>query len=137
MLDLDVSLLVVFVLVALLVVALDRLFFRPVGRIIGEREKLVRSIDEEYKSRLHEVEKKTAALEARLKEARGEGLKLQQDLIQQSEGLRLKLVSAAHEQASAQYAEAMSQLDREIERATRELDQRINEFAENLKKALP
>ncbi len=137
MLDLDVSLLVVFVLVALLVMALDRLFFRPVGRVIADRESLIRTVDEEYKARLREVEEKTAALENRLKEARSEGLRLQQDLIQQSETLREKMVATAHEQASAQYAEAVSQLDREIEQATRELEGRIQEFADQLKKALP
>jgi F-type H+-transporting ATPase subunit b len=137
MLDLDVSLLVVFALVAVLLFTLNRIFFRPVGKAIADRETLIRRTEEEYKARLREVETKTSALEARLKEARSEGLKLQQDLIRQSEDLRLKLVSTAHEQASAQYAEAMAKLDREIETATRELDQRIGEFAAALKKALP
>jgi F-type H+-transporting ATPase subunit b len=79
--DLDATLPLMAVQVVLLTFILNALFFRPVGRVVEEREGYITTSRAEAKQKLAQVERLEADLREQLKEAR----KATQQLIQEAE----------------------------------------------------
>ena len=69
MLDLDSSVLMVFALIWILMVILNRLFFRPVGKVIQERESKIEQDNQEIERLTEDLETKTQRIESMLKAA--------------------------------------------------------------------
>ena len=129
MLDLDLSFLAILVLVWVLMMILDRIYFRPVGATIHRREALVAEDEEKLSSLTRDIREGTTRIESSLQQARKESMKAREEMITRGESVRDELLAAARENSRRTMEKEMSRLEREIRSAESELNARAGEFS--------
>lgn len=133
MLNLDSSLFVVVVLVWLLLMVLDKLYFKPVGAVIDERETKIKRESAQIESMTNEIEEKTRHIETVLKDAKKESTKIREELIKKGEEVREKIAADARKRSKEHFASKMKDLDIEITEAEKKLVQEIGLFSDKMK----
>jgi F-type H+-transporting ATPase subunit b len=117
----DLSVLWVIFFVLLLTVILDRLLFKPILRVIAERERAITSARELAERSATEARAATAEFERKTSEARGEIYRQMDDMRRAALAERVEIVSGTRAEAEAEIASATAQLQVEVERARRTL----------------
>lgn len=119
--DLDATLPLMAVQVVLLTFILNALFFRPVGRVVEEREGYITTSRAEAKQKLAQVERLEADLREQLKDARVATQKLIQEAEQDSDQLYREALAAATADANAAREQARREIDAQRESALGQL----------------
>lgn len=133
MLNLDASVLVVIILISLLVKILNKIYFKPVGKIIDERENKISQDSRKLESMTVEIEEKTRDIEKVLNESRKESMRLQEELIQKGEAVRDQVVIETRKKSKSLFGEQKKQLDAEIIRAEKYLSNEIELFSKKVR----
>ncbi len=133
MLNLDASILVVIILISLLVKILNKIYFKPVGKIIDERENKISQDSRKLEAMTVEIEEKTQDLEKVFNESRKKSMRLQEELIQKGEAVRDQLVIETRKKSKSMFGEKMKQLDAEISRAEKYLSNEIELFSKKVR----
>jgi F-type H+-transporting ATPase subunit b len=97
--------------VVVLTFILNALFFRPVGRVVEEREGYISTSRAEAKQKLAQAERLEAELKEQLKEARLHAQKLILDAEQESDRLYREALAAATADANASREHARREID--------------------------
>ena len=108
--DFDATLPLMAVQVVLLTFILNALFFKPVGRVVEEREDYVLTNQTEAKQKLAEVEKLEADLRTQLKEARKSAQKVISEAEEDSNRLYKEALALANSEANASEADKLGDL---------------------------
>ena len=119
--DLDATLPLMAVQVVLLTFILNALFFRPVGRVVEEREGYITTSRAEAKQKLAQVERLEADLREQLKEARKATQQLIQEAEQDSDKLYREALATATAEANASREAARREIDAQRESALGQL----------------
>jgi len=119
--DFDATLPLMAVQVVLLTFILNALFFKPVGRVVEEREDYVTSSLAEAKEKLAEVEKLESDLKNQLKEARQAAQSVINEAETDSENLYKEALALATAEANASREEARREIDSQRESALNQL----------------
>jgi F-type H+-transporting ATPase subunit b len=119
--DLDATLPLMAVQVVLLTFILNALFFRPVGRVVEEREDYITTSRAEAKQKLAQVERLEADLREQLKEARKATQQLIQEAEQDSDKLYREALATATAEANASRELARREIDAQRESALGQL----------------
>jgi F-type H+-transporting ATPase subunit b len=135
MLDLNYSLFWIFFIVWGLYIVLNRIFFKPVSRIIDEREAKIAADSHSLESMLGEIEAHTKSLEGQLAQARKDSFQIKENWLKNGEQVREKTVTLAKEQAARFLEEKMAELEEEIVTAEAILTNKIAMFSEKIKQA--
>jgi F-type H+-transporting ATPase subunit b len=109
--DLDATLPLMAVQVVLLTFILNRLFFRPVGRAVEERESFITTSRAEAKQKLAQAERLEADLREQLKDARQQAQKLVVDAEQEMDRLYREALAATQAEAIATREQARREID--------------------------
>ncbi len=133
MLDLDVSLFFISLLIWVLMIILDKIYYKPVGKIIGQRENKTEKDSALIESMIADVENKTKNIEDVLRKARTDSMKLKEDLIKKNEEKIERLVSEEKENLKRRFEESMKKLDDEIFSAEEKLEKEVEEFSNEIK----
>lgn len=133
MLDLDSSLFIVIALVWILMLILDRVYFRPVKNVINEREGKLALESEQIEKMTQEIEEKTGRIENILSEAKWDAAALKEELIQEGEEIKEKIRIDTREESKKIFADKMKELDREIIAAREKLEKDIDLFSRKIK----
>jgi len=120
--DLDATLPLMAVQVVLLTFILNSLFFRPVGRVVEERESFITTSRADAKQKLAQVERLEADLKEQLKDARQQSQKLIQEAELEMERLYREAMAMATADANASREEARRQIDAERDQAVTKLN---------------
>ena len=120
--DFDATLPLMAVQVVLLTFILNALFFRPVGRVVEEREGYITTSRAEAKQKLAEVQRLETELKEQLKEARQSAQKVINDAEQDSDKLYREALALATSEANASREEARRQIDSQREAALIQLN---------------
>ena len=134
MLDLDISVFYIIVIVGILLWALNRIFFKPVGEIINTREEKISKESKEIELLTDELENRSSEIENSLKLAKREAARLREKLIVEGENIRSGLLVETREKANALFSEKMRKLDVEIIAAEEELKSEIGTFTEKIER---
>ena len=126
--DFDATLPLMAVQVVLLTFILNALFFKPVGRVVEEREGYIITSRADAKQKLAEVQKLEAELKDQLKEARKTAQKVINDAEQDSEKLYREALALATSEANASREQARREIDSQKDKALKQL----NKDADNL-----
>jgi len=126
--DFDATLPLMAVQVVALTFILNALFFKPVGRVVEERENFVTSSRAEAKKKLAEVERLEADLKNQLKEARQAAQKVVSDAEEDSDKLYREALALATSEANASREEARREIDSQRDSAL----QKLKSDADNL-----
>jgi len=135
MLELNSSFLWIFFLLWFLYFALTRIFFKPVGRIINEREAKTAADIGRQQSMMGEIESRTRSLEDQLSQARREAQRIQEELLKNGEEARARAVADARERSAQIMAEKIAQLESEIDAAEHELQAQVSTFSDKIRQA--
>jgi F-type H+-transporting ATPase subunit b len=117
--DLSVVWVIFFLLV--LTVILDRLLFRPIQRVIQEREAAGRSARELAERSAREAAAATAEFEAKTSAARSEVYRQMDDVLRVARQARADLLAATRSEAEREIAAASARLQAEADEARRRL----------------
>ena len=135
MLDLNSSFLWIFFLVWLLYLVLNRIFFKPVQAIIGEREAKVAADSSRQEYMVAEIETRTRAVEDQLSEARKQARRIKEEWLENGELTRSRTVTQARENAARIMADNMAQLESEIAAAEQVLEKKVAAFSDQIRQA--
>jgi len=119
--DFDATLPLMAAQVVLLTYILNALFFKPVGRVVEEREDYVLASQAEARKKLAEVEKLEADLRNQLKEARKSAQKVITEAEEDSDKLYKEALALANSEATASKENARREIDSQRESAFQEL----------------
>ena len=119
--DFDATLPLMAVQVVLLTFILNSLFFKPVGRVVEEREDYVNTSRAEAKRKIAEVEQLETELKNQLKEARLEAQKVILEAEQDSENLYKEALALANSEANASRDKARREIDSQRDEALNQL----------------
>ena len=135
MLELNFSFVFIFLLVWGLMLVLNRIYFRPVGRILDEREARVKGDSEKLDSLVREIEEKTRRVEVMIADARNESFRIREGWIRKGEEFRETLIENARGKSARQFEEQMKRLETEIAAAQKQLESEITVFSQRIKEA--
>ena len=117
----DLSVLWVIFFVLLLTVVLDRLLFRPVLRVMGEREQAIRSARELAERSANEARLASAEFEKKTGEARAELYRQMDEMRRSAMNERAEILARTRAEAEAEIAAASAKLAAEAAEARRRL----------------
>ena len=120
--DFDATLPLMALQVVLLTFVLNALFFKPVGRVVEEREGYVKTSRAEAKQKLAEAEKLESELKEQLKAARMAAQKLIQEAEQDSDQLYREALAVATADANAAREKARQEIDAQRDSALSQLE---------------
>lgn len=133
MLDLDISVLFIAVSIWLLMVVLNKIYFKPVGTVIAEREDKIKKDSDKLQSLLNDVEQKTLEIEKVLVDAKRESMVLQEELIKKGEDVRNKMIAESKSRSKGLFQEKIDQLNDEIQIAEKKIMGDIEVFTQRMK----
>lgn len=136
MLSIDASLIVIFVLVWILVLVLSRFFFKPVTRVMREREGRIARDKDETRKALEAYEEDLRKVEEGLKEARLAAARLRESAAEGSLREKARLLQEVNAERRAQVDKARAELQAEVERLKEELEARTEEIAGEVERRL-
>jgi len=119
--DFDATLPLMAVQVVALTFILNALFFKPVGRVVEEREGYITTSRTEAKRKLAEVQKLEADLKSQLKDARQAAQKVISDAENDSDQLYREALSLANSEANASREKARLEIDSQRDTALKQL----------------
>ena len=128
--DFDATLPLMAVQVVLLTFILNALFFKPVGRVVEEREGYVNTSRVEAKKKIAEVERLETELKNQLKEARIAAQKVILDAEQDSENLYKEALALATSEANASREQARKDIDSQRDKALNQLKQEADNIGD-------
>jgi F-type H+-transporting ATPase subunit b len=115
--DLDATLPLMAVQVVVLTFLLNALFFRPVGRVVEDREGYIATSRAEAKQKLAQVQRLESDLAEQLKSARQESQKLIVEAEQEVDKLYREALALAQTEANASREKARREIEQQREQA--------------------
>jgi len=119
--DFDATLPLMAIQVVILTFILNSLFFKPVGKVVEERESYVTTSRAQAKEKLNQVEKLEEDLKNQLKEARQAAQKVINEAEEDSENLYREALALATAEANASREEARREIDSQRDLALNQL----------------
>ncbi len=132
MLDLDITVVYTIIILWFLLVVLNKIFFKPIGRIINERENKSNTEEAEINRIKGDIESRSAKVESVLKNARKDAVKISEELITKGEILREELIASTRKEIKENFKNRMVDLDREISDAEIKLKGDIKNFSKKI-----
>lgn len=132
----DATVLITFALVWVLVLILSRVFFKPVGRILAERQARLDEARAEADKALAAAQEDLRRIEERLKEARAASDAIWDQAESQSLKEKSRILQDLQAETRAQVEKARRELEREVERLKKELDAKTGQLAGEIERRI-
>ncbi len=136
MLEIDVSLIVVFLIVWVLVFFLSRLFFNPLRKIMQERNEIIQGDSEAHRKSTETYEQTVNEIEERLKSARALSQQVMKKIEREAAAERERLLAEISEESRHKVEEAKKQLEDQIIGLKRKLESNASDLAERMERRL-
>jgi F-type H+-transporting ATPase subunit b len=136
MLSINVTFIVVFAIVWVLVLVLTRVFFKPILRILDERAARLAKDKTAAGEALKSYEDDIRRIEEGLKEARAAADGIRNAAETEALKEKSRLVREVQAEGRAEVEKAKEELLREMEALKKELDKRTEEIAETIEKRI-
>lgn len=136
MLSIDVSLIVVFFIVWILVAVLTRAFFNPLRKVMDEREAKIERNRKNAEKTLQTFEQESLQVEEKLKEARAKAQALREKLQQEGFREKEKILEETNRDCRSQVEAAKKTLEKKISSMKRKLESQSESLAERIEKRL-
>ncbi|MEN8154875.1 MAG: ATP synthase F0 subunit B [Acidobacteriota bacterium] len=132
MLDLDISVLFVIAILWITLLILNKIYYKPVGKIMDERESKIERDSKEIEDLALEIDEKSGEIETILKNAKKESMKIKEELIKKGDEVRENILSDSRDGAKKLFSEKMSELERELKRAEEQLKEQVDIFSSKI-----
>jgi len=132
----DGSLVVVLVLFIILVFSLNRLLFRPIGRVLDERQTFTEGATNEARAARRMYDARLADYEATIRHARAESYKRAEQERATALEARRKVIDEAKTQAHEQINQAKQEIEQQVVRARATLESEARQIAERISRTV-
>jgi F-type H+-transporting ATPase subunit b len=132
MLDLDITVLYTIAILWVLLVILNKIYYKPVGKIINERENRAETETAEIENLKTRILDRSEKIELVLKKARKDSILLSEELIKKGEVSRNQMIITARQRAADEFKENMAELDTQIRGAEEKLKSEITVFSKKI-----
>jgi F-type H+-transporting ATPase subunit b len=132
----DATVLITFALVWILALILARVFFKPVGRILAERQARLDQAKAETDQALAAAQEDLRRIEERLKEARAASDAIWDRAESESLKEKSRIIQDLQSETRAQVEKARQDLEREVERLKKELDAQTERLAGDIERRI-
>ena len=136
MLSIDVSLIVVFFIVWILMAILTKVFFNPLRKVMRERDARIERSRKGAEETLRIFEEKSIQVEKKLKEARAEAQSLREKLEQEGFKEKEKILEETNRGCRSQVEAAKKNLENQINTLKKKLESKSESLAERIEKRL-
>jgi len=136
MLNIDVTALVVFAIVWVVVLILSKIFFKPILRILDERADRIARDKAAAEGARQAADADLKRIEDGLKEARAAAEAIRSTAETEALKDKSRLVREVQAEGRAEVEKAKAELRAEMDKLKKELDQRTEEIAETIEKRI-
>jgi len=132
----DGSLIFVLVLFLIFVFVLNRILFKPIGRVLDERETLTEGARTEARAATRRFQSELADYEARIRQARAESYKWLEQRRAAALDERRQLIEQAKTEANNQIEQAKQEIAGQAARARSELETESHQIAAQISRTV-
>lgn len=129
----DGTLLIHIAIIITMVFVLNRLLFRPVNNVLGEREARTHGRTDEARETVRRVEESLSRYESLLRQARAEGYSLLERQQAEAYGERQSKVALVRQEVEGQVEEQKREIQTQVEVARATLQEEARRVAENIR----
>jgi F-type H+-transporting ATPase subunit b len=132
----DGSLVFVLILFLIFVFVLNRILFRPIGRVLDERQTLTVGAANEARAASRRYEAKLAEYEATIRQARAESYRRSEQERAAALDERRRLIEEAKRLANEEIAKAKQEIERQVAAARAALESESRQIAERISRTI-
>lgn len=136
MLSIDLSLIIVFLIVWILLAVLTRVFFNPLRKIMGSRQDQLDQDKRAAETALESFEEESLRVEEQLREAKAMAQTLIDELMKEGQKHREGLVEETNRDCRSQIEAAQDRLSRQVKILKNELEVQSQNLADQIEKRL-
>ena len=136
MLSIDFSVIVIFVIVWVLVLALSRVYFKPVRRVMNQRDSQIQQDQAAAQEALDKYAKTLEKIEEDIKDAKTSAREIQEKWAREAQNEKESIIDEVSRECRSQVQKAHQELNENVERLKKEMEPRGDEFAERIAKRL-
>lgn len=111
---------------------LNRMLYRPIRNILRQRKEKMDGLELSIQTYNDDAEEKDKAFAAGIKEARANGLKEKEAMLQDAAEEEKKIIARVNEKAQAELADIRQKISQEAQTAKSALQTRVAEFADDI-----
>ena len=129
MINPDITLLIQMINFFILLIVLNLILFRPIRNIIKERNQIVENFNSDIASLTGEAQASMEEFEAKVLEARKEGVGRIQSMKDEGEQAEVELIATTTQEVQAKIEEARKKVASDIQDARTELQKQVQTFS--------
>jgi F0F1-type ATP synthase membrane subunit b/b' len=133
MLNLDSSLFFVIGLVWILMIIIEKIYLRPMRNIVEQREQKIEDESGLIESMTRQIKEQTGMIENAIKEAELDSAVIKEELIKEGEKARTQIVIDTRENSKEMFTEKMTELEKDIAAAEKQLEKEIEVYSRKIK----
>jgi len=130
--DLDATLPLMAVQFLILVVVLNALFYKPVGKVLDDRDAYIRGTQAEAQERLKKAEALAKQFEQELADTRRQAQAIVAAAQADAQKIAVEKIAAAQKEAQAQREQAQGELDRQKAEAFQSLELQVDALSQQI-----
>ena len=132
----DGSLVFVLILFLIFVFVLNRILFRPIGRVLDERQTLTEGAANEARAARRRYEAKLAEYEATIRQARAESYRRAEQERAAALDQRRRLIEDSKQHANEEIGRAKHEIERQVTAARAALESESRQIAERISRTV-
>ncbi|MCJ7579020.1 MAG: hypothetical protein MUP98_00625 [Candidatus Aminicenantes bacterium] len=136
MLDLDISLFVIFAIVWILLFVLKKIFFNPLQKVRAEREALINQNKKKAARSQEDYEHTLSEIEEQMKKARMDAMASRNTLEKEAQKKREELLADVSKESKKMVEKGKADLEEQMKVLFREMEAKSEILAENIEKRL-
>jgi F-type H+-transporting ATPase subunit b len=129
MINLDITLVIQMVNVLIFLFCLNLILFRPIRKIIKERNEIVDGFTNDITSLTGKAQESMDQFEQKVLEARKEGMEVIQTMKDEGEEAESKLIGATNQEVQSEVEEARKKVQSELQEARTQLQAQVQAFS--------
>jgi F-type H+-transporting ATPase subunit b len=136
MLSIDISVIAIFTIVWILVLVLTKVYFKPVSRVMKERDDRLQQDRGSAQEALEKYDSILAKIEEDLKAAKSETREIREKFDREAQKEKEKMIEEVSLECRAQVDRARKELEKKVAQLKKELEPSSQELAEKIAKRL-
>lgn len=136
MLSIDSSVIAIFIIIWILVLVLSKKFFKPVQRIMAEREAKIQKNRESSEKSLADYEKSMSEIEKKLREAKAISDAKKEELEKEALREKKRFLEEINAECRTQIEKARTRLIQQTNELKKELESEVEVLSERIEKKL-
>ncbi len=132
----NITIFIVFGLFIIFALILNQILFKPIGKVLDERESLTEGAAAEARAAARQYQSRLANYEETIRQARAESYRKIEEQRKAALDERQKLIEAARGQADAEIAKGREQIAKEATAARTQLESEARQIAEQISRTV-